>query len=186
MRVIAVVGSPRKGGNTDILVDNIIAGAREQKARVHKFHLQGMDIRPCTACNRCRKHSDAPCVIKDDLTKKVHPILRAADAVIIGTPIYFFTMSAQTKIFMDRCYALGGPQGSRLKGKRVAIAMAYAGDDALDSGALNAYRAFQDTCNWVGAELVGIVHGHGEAKGDIAKNKKLLSAAKELGRELCR
>jgi multimeric flavodoxin WrbA len=105
--------------------------------------------------------------------------------MIIGTPIYFFTISAQTKLLMDRWYALGGPQGSRLKGKRVAIAMAYAGDDALDSGALNAYRAFQDTFNWVGSELVGIVHGHGEEKGDIAKNRKLLAAARELGRRLC-
>jgi len=185
MRVIAIVGSPRKRGNTAILVDHIIAGAQEQKAHVDKFYLQGMDIRPCSACDRCRKHSDDPCVIKDDMTKKVHPLLRACDAMIIGTPIYFFTMSAQTKLLMDRWYALGGPQGSRLKGKRVAIAMAYAGDDALDSGALNAYRAFQDTFNWVGSELVGIVHGHGEEKGDIAKNRKLLAAARELGRRLC-
>jgi multimeric flavodoxin WrbA len=185
MRVVAFVGSPRKGGNTDILVDQIIAGAKEKGAQVEKFYLGRMDIRPCTACDCCRKHSDDPCVIKDDMTRKIHPVLRACDAMIIGTPIYFFNMSAQTKIFVDRWYALGGPQGSRLKGKRVAIAMAYAGEDALDSGALNAYRAFQDSFNWVGAELVGVVHGHAEAKGEIAKNGKLLAAAKELGRRLC-
>jgi len=185
MRVVGVVGSPRKGGNTDILVDQIIAGAKEMGALVEKFYLSGMDIRPCTACDRCRKHSDDPCVIKDDMTRKIHPLMRTCDAMIIGTPIYFFNMSALTKIFVDRWYALGGPEGYRLKGKKAALAIAYADEDPLGSGGATALRAFQDSFGWVGTELVGVVHGHAEAKGEIAKNKKLLAAAKELGQRLC-
>ena len=120
------------------------------------------------------------------MTNKIHPALLACDAVIIGTPIYFFNMSGQTKVFVDRWYALGGAEGYyRLKGKKAALAMAYADEDPLGSGAVNALRALQDSLNWVGIELVGVVHGQGEAKGDIRKDKRVLAAAKDLGRRLC-
>lgn len=184
MKVVAVVGSPRRGGNSDILVDQIILGAKELGAEVDKFYLQEMDLKPCRACETCRGSVDDPCIIQDDM-QLIHSKLRECDALIIGTPIYWFNFSAQTKIFIDRWYALGGPEGHALQRKRVAIAMAYADPDPLTSGALNAYRTFQDISNWLEAPIVGFVYGTAWEAGEIASNKKLMDEAVELGKKLC-
>ncbi|MDH7568156.1 MAG: flavodoxin family protein [Armatimonadota bacterium] len=185
MRIVAVVGSPRAGGNTDVLVDRIIAGATSLGAHVDRFFLADMDIRPCRGCEGCRQAPEHPCVVDDDM-QEIHERLRACDGVIVGTPIYWFTMSAYTKIFMDRWYALGagGPTGHALQGKRFAFAMTYADPDALSSGALNAYRTFQDACRWLGGEIVGFVHGVAWEKGEIARNEALMKQAELLGRRL--
>lgn len=184
MDVVAVVGSPRKGGNTDLLVQQIIKGAEAGGAQVERFFLHDLNLRPCSACEGCRAHTADPCVIKDDM-QVIHEKLRACGGLIIGTPVYWFSPSAQTKIFIDRWYALGGPEGHDLRGKRVAVAMAYADPDALVSGALNVYRIFQDCLRWAGAELVGFVHGTAWERGEIARNESLLEQAEQLGAKLC-
>jgi NAD(P)H-dependent FMN reductase len=183
MTIVAIVGSPREGGNTDLLVKHIIQGAQEKGANVIRFFLHDLDLRPCGACEGCRGHTDDRCIIEDDM-QEIHAQLRACDGLIIGTPIYWFNMSAQTKIFMDRWYALGGPEGHALKGKRVALALAYADPDPFVSGAANAHRIFQDACRWVQAPLVGTVYGTAGEKGEIAQNTALLEQAVELGRKL--
>ena len=86
---------------------------------------------------------------------------------------------------MDRLYAFGGPQGYHWTAKRVAIAMTYADPDPLVSGALNAYRIFQDCFRWIGAEIVGFVHGSAWERGEITKNTALLLEAERVGRKLC-
>jgi NAD(P)H-dependent FMN reductase len=164
MKIVAVVGSPRQGGNTDLLVQHIIEGAREKGARVARHFLHALDLRPCDACEGCRGDTDARCVIEDDM-QPIHEQLRACDGVIIGTPVYWFSMSAQTKIFMDRWYALGGPEGHALKGKRFALALAYADPDPFVSGAANVHRVFHDACRWLEGTLVGTVYGTAEEAG---------------------
>lgn len=186
MKILAVLGSPRRGGNSDALVEQILEGSRQEGADTEKIRLNDLTLRGCQACNRCRKDIDDPCVLDDDMPG-VHEKLRASDALVIGTPIYYFGPSAQTKLFLDRWYALAGQegQGHALKGKRMALALAYADPDPFSSGAANAYAIFRDAARWVGAPLVGVVHGTADKKGEIKANALLMSQAVELGRKLC-
>ena len=75
--------------------------------------------------------------------------LRQAEAIVIATPVYWFTVSAQTKLFMDRWYAMGGDEGYPFKGKKFGIILTYADEDPFRSGAVNALRTFQDALGFV-------------------------------------
>ncbi len=183
-QVLIALASPRRKGNSTILARRLAAGARAAGAEVQTIRLHGMDIRPCTACDGCRKDAADDCVLPDEMTA-LSPTLRACDALVIASPIYWFTVSAQTKLFMDRWYALGGPQGyPDLKGKRVGVVLTYADPDPFVSGAANALRMFQDACRYVGADLVGMVYGSAWEAGEIKANKALLKQARELGKQL--
>ncbi|MFC2015012.1 flavodoxin family protein [Chloroflexota bacterium] len=107
----------------------------------------------------------------------LYPKLRRADAIVIASPVYLFTMSAQTKLFMDRCYALGSPQGWTLEGKRIGVLLTYGGSDPFNSGAVNALRTFQDAYNYIGAEIVGMVYGSASEPGEIRSNSNAMSDA---------
>jgi multimeric flavodoxin WrbA len=181
--ILVVLGSPRRNGNSATLAKQVASGAKASGARTEIISLQEMDIRPCTACDACRKKLKKNCIIQDDM-KDLYPKLRAADGIVIASPVYWFTVSAQTKLFMDRWYALGGDDGYELAGKKFGIVLAYADADPFVSGAVNALRTLQDAFNFLGAELVGAVYGSAWKAGEIKKNKALMEAAYELGRKI--
>jgi len=181
--VIAILGSPRRKGNSATLAENVILGAKSMGAMVDTYFLHGMDIKPCDACAICREDINAECVINDDM-QKLYPKIREADALVIASPIYWFTVSAQTKLFMDRCYALGVSGEYALKGKRVGIVLTYGDSDPFTSGAVNAIRTFQDVFRYVDAPIVGMVYGRASDPGEIAANHELMDRAFELGRQL--
>ncbi len=118
----------------------------------------------------------------------LYPKVREADAIVYASPIYWFTVSAQIKLFMDRCYSLGGgtdyPGEHALAGKRIGIVLTYGGDDPFDSGAVNAIRTFQDVFNYIPAEIEGIVYGYGSDAGKIQSNRVVMERAYELGKKL--
>lgn len=182
-KVLIFMGSPRKAGNSTTLAKQVAAGAEAAGARVESFYLHDMDIKPCDACDACRGKSEADCILDDDL-KTLFPKLRQADVLVIASPIYWFTVSAQTKLFMDRWYALGGPEGHSFKGKRFGIVLTYADTDPFSSGAVNALRTFQDALNYVGASRVGMVYGSAWEPGEIKKNQELMEKAYDLGKQL--
>ena len=181
--VITVLGSPRKNGNSATLAESVILGAKSMGAKVDTFFLHGMKIKPCDACNICHEDINAECVIDDDM-QKLYPKIRQADALVIASPIYWFTVSAQTKLFMDRCYALGNSGGYALKGKRIGILLTYEDSDPFVSGAVNAIRTFQDAFAYVGAPIVGMVYGRASEPGEIVYNSELMDKAFELGKQL--
>jgi len=181
--IIALTSSPRKNSNSSLLAQKIVAGATAAGARVTICNLSRMNIKPCLACDKCHAADDRFCVIKDDM-QRLYPKVLAADGIIYASPVYWFTVSAQMKLFMDRCYALGGPAGYALKDKRMAVALAYEDVDPFRSGAVNALRTFQDVFAYVGARLVGCVYGRGLGPGTIAKNKAVLKEAFALGKAL--
>jgi multimeric flavodoxin WrbA len=116
--------------------------------------------------------------------QKIYPKLINADAWVIASPVYWFTMSAQTKIFMDRCYALTAYAENPFAGKRIAIAMSYGDVDPFRSGCVNALRAFQDAFRYAGAKIAGMVYGSAMEAGEIKNNKALMREAEELGKRL--
>lgn len=182
-RILVLKGSPRRGSNSSTLAEYLAEGAKTAGARVESFHLHNMNIRPCDACDACRGSGDGECIIQDDM-QILYPKLREADAIVVASPIYWFTMNAQTKLCIDRWYALEGAQGSALKGKRFAFVLTYADGDPMLSGAVNAVRAFQDMCRYLKADLAGLVYGTASNPGDILKEMALLDEAAALGRRL--
>ena len=184
-KILLVMGSPRKDGNSATLAKQVATGAAAAGAEVESFYLHGMNIHPCTACDACREERDKDCVIDDDM-ETLYGKLRQADALVIASPIYWFTVSAQTKLFMDRWYALGGPgeEYAAFAGKRIGIVLTYADVDPFTSGAVNALRTFQDAFNYVGAQIVGMVYGSASEAGEIRKNRDLMEKAYELGKQL--
>ena len=182
-RVVIVIGSPRKNGNSATLAQRVADGAKDAGAEVECFNLNELDIKPCTVCEVCRESIDKDCTISDGM-QSLYPKLSQADALVIAGPIYWFTVSAQTKLFIDRCYALGAPQGNALEGKRIGIVLTYGDADPFASGAVNALRTFQDMFAYIGAPIVGMVYGSALEAGEIKTNRDLMEHAYELGKRL--
>ena len=181
--ILILKGSPREKGNSSTLADQVAAGAAASGAQVESFVLQDMNIQPCNACDACHETGDMQCVIEDDM-QPLYPKLRNADAIVIASPIYWFTMSAQTKLCIDRWYALEGPRGNALAGKQIGIVLTYGDSNQFTSGAINAMRAFEDMFRYIKAEIVGMVYGTAMNPGDAQKQPDLMERAYKLGQEL--
>jgi multimeric flavodoxin WrbA len=182
-KVLILLGSPRRRGNSAILAAWIAKGAVKAGAKVETVFLHGLKIAPCNSCYACQKEKSKGCAIKDAMLD-LYPKLLAADAWVIASPVYWFTMSAQTKLFMDRCFALLAYGQDVFAGKRIAIAMSYGDADPFSSGCVNALRTFQDAFNYTKAKIVGMVYGSAFGAGEIRANETLLNKAEMLGKEL--
>jgi len=182
-QVLVILGSPRRKGNSSTLAAQISRGAKSAGAQVETVFLQALNISPCRGCDTCQKLDSKGCAIKDDM-QEIFPKLIKADAWVIASPVYWFSMSAQTKMFMDRCYALTAYAKNPFAGKRIAIAMSYGDVDPVRSGCVNALRTFQDAFRYTGSKIVGIVYGSAIKAGEIANNKALMQEAEELGERL--
>lgn len=182
-KVLVLLGSPRKKGNSNTLAERIIKGAQASGATVERVYLHGQNIAPCNACYGCQKKDSKGCVIDDDM-QPIYKKLVESYAWVIASPVYWFTMSAQTKLFLDRCFGLFAHKKNAFKGKRIAIAMSYGDADSFSSGCVNALRTFQDAFTYTGSTIVGMVHGSADKAGEIKSNKGLMTQAEELGKEL--
>lgn len=104
MKVVGFVGSPRKKGNTTSIVNEVLRGAAEAGAETKVFNLNELNIRGCQACYKCQT-PEGKCVQVDGMTPLYDEIV-SADAVVIGTPVFMLQVTGQTKIFIDRLFAL--------------------------------------------------------------------------------
>jgi len=102
MKVIAFLGSPRENGNTELLLREAVRGVEESGPAVQVFNLNKMNIMPCQNCGGCDE--TGVCIYEDDMTR-IYEAIRNADRIILASPIFFFALSAQTKIMIDRCQA---------------------------------------------------------------------------------
>ena len=175
MKVLGLSCSPRKAGNTEILVGEALDGARGEGADVELFSVSGREIGPCDGCQTCL--TTGKCHIDDDM-QTVYQKLVEADGIIFGTPIYFYAMTAQAKAIMDRTYALRRPD-VRLTDK-VGGVIAVAGGVGLMEAIKDLY--FYIAINhMLAADYVGAYAGE---KGAIRSNQRAMKAAWELGREV--
>ncbi len=182
-KVLVLLGSPRRKGNSAILAEQIARGAKSAKAKAETIYLQGRNIAPCKACFACQKKGSKGCSIRDDM-QEIYVKLVEADAWVIASPVYWFTMSAQTKIFMDRCFGLPAYHKDPFRGKRIAIAMTYGDKDPFVSGCVNALRTFQDGYGYTESTIVGMVYGSAMDAGQIRSNEPVMQEAFELGKQL--
>lgn len=186
-KIVVIMGSPRKNGNSSTLAESFIEGAQKRGADIETFYVHYMNIKPCTGCDHCIIKSGSGCVINDDM-QQIYDVIPTADAIVIASPIYWFNINAQTKIFLDRCYALSTVKGfsftHAFKDKEIVIILTYGDADPFISGAVNALRSLQDCFNYVGAQIVGTLYGSALAAGKIVENKALMKKAFVLGKKI--
>ena len=182
-KVLVLQGSPRKKGNSAALARHIIQGAESSGAEVDSIHLHGLNISPCQACYTCQKKNSTGCAIDDDM-QSIYPKLIDAQAWVLASPVYWFSMSAQMKLFMDRLFGLVAYGREPFRAKRIAVAMSYGDADPFVSGCVNALRAFQDAFRFTGSRMVGMVYGSALEPGEIEADTTLMQQAEDLGRRL--
>jgi multimeric flavodoxin WrbA len=185
MKVLGVLGSPRIGGNSDILLDQALAGAREAGAEVEKIILCQKKISGCLNCEKCDE--TGVCAIKDDMNE-IHKKILEADAVIHSVPVYFWAMTSQMKAYLDRWCAFfdGGwnihkAYRPRMKGKKIGL-ITVCGDPNV-STADPIVHSFKNTSEFSRLNWIGIVQASASAKGEIAKNAAVKKRAFELGKK---
>jgi multimeric flavodoxin WrbA len=180
--VLIVKASPRINGNSASLAEQVLVGAKGAGAEVEAINIAEMDIRPCDACDVCRENF-AGCIVEDDM-QALYPKLIAADVIVLAFPIYFFTINAQMKLFLDRWYALENEQGYLIRDKQLALVFVYGDTDLYTSGGINAIHTFEALSRYIGIEIAGIVHGTAEKQGDVEKQPELMAAAFKLGEKI--
>jgi len=178
-KVLGIVGSPRKGGNTHILVSEILKGAREVGARTELVPLGNLKVEECDGCHTC--WDTEVCIINDGM-KGIYKKLMDSDCIVLATPMYWFGPTVPMKAFIDRLvYFCGSKTEDKLRGKEAILATVFAGEDASESNPL--LKMLTMTVEYLGMKLKGkiIVPGVAE-KGAIKKKKRKLKEALNLGR----
>ena len=182
-KMLIVSGSPRRSGNCSVLIDAFCRGASASGHAIDVVRLHDLVIRPCAACRSCKAADELDCVINDDM-RPLYEKVRNAEALVIASPIYWWSLSAQTKLFLDRCDALEGPGGNVLQQKPVGVLLTHGGETAESSGAIHAMRLFESAADYIGFDLAGIVHGMAWEEGEIRGNPEVIAQAEDLGREM--
>lgn len=187
MKVTAFMGSPRKGGNTELLLNETIRGVEASGCGVRTFNLNEMRITPCQDCGSCE--GTGCCVLADDMSL-VYEEIRSADRIIVASPIFFFALSAQTKCMIDRCqsfwcekYLLKRPipEGEHRRKGLLIMVGGMKKEVGVQCGDATA-RAFFRTIS-VGEHRVLSFLGV-DAKGAILQHPSAMREAFEAGRDL--
>lgn len=138
-KVLILSSSPRRGGNSDTLCDEFMRGAIESGNEAEKFFLRDKTIHYCTGCSTCSLHGK-PCPQKDDAAEIIEKMV-AADVIVMATPVYFYTMSAQMKTLIDRCCGLY----TEMKNKEFYFIVTAAEDDRkLMERTVDTFQGFLD------------------------------------------
>lgn len=168
MKIVVLNGSPRKGGNTEIMVEAFAKGARKNNHEVIALDIATMDIKGCRGCKYCFAHL-GECVQKDDMAT-VYKELQDADMVVFAAPIYWFDMTAQLKTVIDRLYAFGSV-GFHFN--KVALLLDAGADHVFDA-AIAQYKGMTAYLKWEDKGIITIPNM--DKKGDMANCPKLAEA----------
>ncbi len=190
MKILCIVGSPRKHGNTDTLVDSVIAGARESGALVEKIYLSDLSFKGCVGCEGCAKTTK--CIINDDM-QQVYEKLNNSDGLIIGSPTYFYNVTGLTKLFLDRLYAyeIFDPTDrsvwlslNEINGLKYTVTVAVCEQETADNMgfASEAMSQALQAVGWRSVENIKALHLF--EKNATTHNAKLLEQAKNAGIKL--
>ena len=181
---IAINSSPRSESNSTLLLHEICRGISEKGGSFEEISLHDIKLNPCRACDSCLRSKNQQCIQKDGMNA-IYPKLLSATGFVISSPIYWFTYSAQLKMFIDRLYALDFNSGMPFKGKTAVVVFCYGAEDVYDSGAINAIRSFQDMFRFMEMKWWDFVYGSATDPGQIHQKPDLLSKAYKLGKKLC-
>jgi multimeric flavodoxin WrbA len=178
-QVLGIVGSPRRHGNTEILVDEVLRGAKEAGAAIGKVVLSELDIAPCDACDACVDTGEC---INVDAMEDLFPGMQRAQAWVLGTPVYWWGPSAQFKTFVDRWYAKAHREEDKALFRRKRVILVVPMGDADAKTARHVVGMMTDALEYVDAELYATVLAPGANEaGDVLKLPEVLAAAYAAG-----
>lgn len=160
--IVVFAGSPRPKGYSTFLAKELIKKLEGREIQHSLYQIRKMNIRPCIGCDSCRKENANFCVIDDDM-RNIYDEISQCRAIIISSPIYWFSINAQTKAFIDRMYGLHTEKTKILKDKKFGIILSYGDDDPIKSGVINAIRMFEDSFHYTKSELSYLIY-HQEEK----------------------
>jgi multimeric flavodoxin WrbA len=179
MKILGIDGSPRKNGNTEKLVKNILQGAEANGAKTRHYKVARMNISPCLGCMDCRE--SGICIHEDDMTP-IYDEIQSSHAIVIGSPVYMWQVNAQTKTFLDRLVLFIKPDfSSRLDGpKGLVLAFTQGNPDA------NAFKTYFDYLERLFSFLhydvrETIVAAGTRQENDIRQQEGVLEKAREIG-----
>lgn len=185
MKVCGIVGSPKKKGNVDLLVSHVLKGAESQGAQTHKVYLNDLHMNPCQSCGT--DPYPKYCRYDDDMAL-IYDALESCDAIVLGSPVYFDTVSAQTKLVIDRCNCLmpyvEQADGTfrferRMLKRKKGVFIAVAGTDQEFDTIQTTVKGF---FVWANIELVEtILYPHEGGFGCVKEDKKRMKHAFEVG-----
>jgi len=179
MRILALVGSPRKGGNTEILVDEILKGAEAKGHATERLRLYDYEILPCLDCRSCKRaKSDYTCALSDGM-REIYGELERADLIIFGTPIYWYGPTAKIKLLLDRLRPYIASR--KLSGKKGMVATPSE-EGAGCCGPL--LQMFAMSFDYLGMENAGSLLAQAYERGEIKKKPEELERAREMGKSL--
>ena len=188
MKVLGIVGSPRKNGNTAVLVKEVLDTAASYGVETEMINVTDYDIKPCDGCETCTP--TGKCKIKDDM-QAIYTKLLESDGIVFGSPVYFWGVTAQLKVLIDRSFVFR--RGRRLRNKVAGAVLV-----ARDTGASSAFSALNDffslhrmlparsigprTVEELAQERGGAAIGYADKRGEVRENKKAMAEARALGR----
>ena len=178
MKIVVINSSPHSEAESTsrYISAAFVEGARSAGHEVFVFDAANSDTHPCRGCDAC--HMDGPCIFKDDIEKVLMPKMLEADMLVLATPLYYYTVSAQLKTIIDRFYS----RTERLHGKKsMIIVTAYNSADWT----MEATNVYYDTlCRYMEWKNVGKVYGIGCGSRSLVESSKFPAQAREIGKNL--
>lgn len=176
-KVLILAGSPRKGGNSDMLCDEFMRGSAEAGNEVEKIRICEKKILYCTGCGVC--NNTHKCVIRDDMSEILDKMVDA-DVIVLATPVYFYSMDGQMKTLIDRCV----PRYEEISNKDFYFIVAAADTDMkMMQKTIDGFRGFTEDC-LNNAHEKGIVYGVGAWQVGEIKNNLAMKQAFDMGKNI--
>ncbi|MCL2103395.1 MAG: flavodoxin family protein [Syntrophorhabdaceae bacterium] len=185
MQIVTILGSPRATGNSSAIARRFMDAAAAQGAKTCAFELNQLTCRGCQGCYSCKKDSDQ-CVVADDLANALSAV-NQADIVVLASPIYFGDITAQLKLFIDRCFSylkpdyVTNPQPSRLSQKKLVFVLTQGHpDDKLFNDVFPRYSGF---LKWMGFSDCHLIRACGIGPGDTVP-ENIMTEADAMAKKL--
>ena len=179
MKAIAFNGSPRKDGNTSILIKQVLRELEKEGVETELVQLSGKEIHGCISCYKCFENKDRRCAVKDDALNEYIEKMTEAEGLILGSPVYFIDITPEMKALIDRSGFVSRANGGMYKNKVGATVAAFrrsGGMHAIDS--MNHFLLSQEIF------IVGRAIGIGRDKGEVEKDEEGMQLVRSLGQRM--
>lgn len=177
MKIVVIKGSPHKNGSSNLLAEQFVKGAQEAGHTIAEMDAAHKNIHPCLGCERCGMNG--PCVQKDDM-QEIRDALLSSDMVVFVTPVYYFGMSAQLKMVIDRFYSYT----TKLSAKNLKAALITAAWDSDDDVMPALAAHYQKLCRYMHFRDCGMILGTGCGTPGMTGRSKHMKDAYQLGKSL--
>ena len=179
MKVVAFNGSPRKDGNTTVLINHVFRELEKEGVETELVQLSGKKIHGCIACFKCFENKDQRCAVKEDFANECIEKMVKAEGIILGSPVYFTDVTAEMKALIDRAGFVSMANGGMYKNKVGAAVVAVRRSGAVHT--LDTLSHFFLAGQMI---IIGRGIGVGKDKGEVEKDEEGIQSVKVLGQRM--